>query len=295
MKRRRNQHAFLDLKNEEKDERKSIDVPQVPCNHEEVFENMCCLCGKHIVSKNGYRVRDATINDLDKRSGHFIRQRSKKAVIFDIDNTILVAHPGHLSVRGAEDIEQWDTHGMSVLWRPGVIDGMKILQQNDTDLYIQTKGTRAYANQVKQRINEKAGTVLIRDENVISRDEERGLYKSLAHFFSDKDPRVVVVDDRIDVWKDDALYVIQITAWEWPNVEEREDTQLLSARFEEDAMEVEHVFNTLHDIFSSSDATFIDTLRRVIHHREQEAGPDEEKDGEILKALARSGEIQDDS
>lgn len=286
MKRRRSQRA---LENGEKSNNPST------CNHEEVFENMCCLCGKLIVSKNGYRVRDATINDLDKGSGHFIRQRSKQAVIFDIDNTILVAHPGYLIVRGAGDIEQWDAHGMSVLWRPGIIDGMKTLCQNGTDLYIQTKGTRAYANQVKQRLNEKAGRALIRDENVISRDEERGLYKSLAHFFSDKDPHVVVVDDRTDVWKDDALYVIQITAWEWPNAEERENAQILASRFEEDAIEVEHVFTTLRDIFSSSDTPFIDTLRRVIHHREQEAGPDEERDGEILKALSKSVEVQDDS
>ena len=129
--------------------------------------------------------------------------------------------------------------------------------------------------------------MLVRDENVISRDEERGLYKSLAHFFNDKDPHVVIVDDRTDVWKDDALYVIQITPFEWPADN--------APRKNDDLIAVQYVFDTLHEIFASKDTTFVETLRRVIHHREQEAGPNDEKDAEILKALAFSTNTEDDA
>lgn len=263
--------------------------PPKQCTHDEVFDNLCCLCGKEIAYKSGYRVTDAKITDIAKRTGHFVKQENKKRVIFDIDNTLLVARVSSTNLTAIVGMECWRSVGMDVLWRPGMVEGATALSRAGVELYLQTKGTRSYAEQVKARLNAAAGDRIIRDENIMSRDEETGTNKSLAHFCNEKDPRAIVVDDRTDVWENDILNVIQIAAWEWPDRDETDEER--QQRLEEDAVEVQRVFETIDLLFSETDAypaeSFANILRRILHGRAAEKEPDKDEIDVVTEELSR--------
>lgn len=244
------------------------------CAHDEVFENMCCACGAIVVRRTGYRVSDPR----DERRV-FVKQNSTRALILDIDNTLLVARPHaeHSALDIKNGAQHWDvpTIDMDVVWRPGIVAQLTAAADSGLTLFIQTKGSRPYADEVRRRINAAAGTDIVNEANVISRDEERTVGKSLAHFFNAEDPHVVVMDDRVDVWDADRLYVLQVPALEWPTTVISQATHGLREQFA-----------TVARVFAEPGAgTFADRLRQLLHGREPERLPDDAEVDELSRAL----------
>lgn len=255
------------------------------CAHEELFDNMCALCGAVVTRRKTYRVSDpaVTING----SNLYIPQSTASAsgnvtkpaqsLILDIDNTILVSRVH--AVPAPSFAEHWPALNLDVVWRPRIVAQLQVAHAAGITLYIHTKGSRAYADQVRARLNEKAASEIVAAANVISRDEERTASKSLRHFFASDDPHVVILDDRTDVWGTDALYVLQVRAFHWPAEEYSEDEWCLTDEF-----------STLQQIFTEGAANtgrFVNILRRNIHHLQDEPLPADEDIADLTAALSK--------
>jgi hypothetical protein len=235
---------------------------------------MCCLCGAVVTKRAGYRIIDPTVH-VQNSSALYVRQQNKQAMILDIDNTILVSRK-HTTDNASEHAEHWVTNNLDldVIWRKGIVHDLCKVTDAGVVLYIHTKGVRVYADEVRRRINERAGRSIIDAANVMSRDEERGFGKSLTHFFNASDPQVVAMDDRVDVWGNDALYVLQVPALEWST----EDDEGLHDQ-------IDLALRAFEDGRRHVDTTFADTLRRVIHDQDLERIPDEDDIAELHQAI----------
>ena len=259
--------------------------PAADCPHDEIFDSMCALCGAIVTRRKNYRVSDASapVNG----SLVYVPQRSANALILDIDNTLLVVRT-HDSTAPHRAAEHWPDLNIDVLWRPGIIAHLTALcarfahdASKRITFFIHTKGTRAYANHVRERLNELVKnkqhtrtSELVAPENVITRDEERGAHKSLRHFFAGDDPRALILDDRVDVWLADASHVLQVAPFTWPNEESAGVNFDLSDEFA-----------LIRRIFDDPSPCFASTLRRILHNQPDAPLPTDQEIADLVTAI----------
>ncbi|CEP11077.1 hypothetical protein [Parasitella parasitica] len=210
------------------------------CMHEVVFGGLCALCGA-VVDQN--EDNDYTSNHIDmthdasgitvsKKEAERIQKQDearlltarKLSLIVDLDQTILhAAWEPHIAEwvdkhkqqgdSRAEDMSTFTLDGSkyTIKLRPGTIRFLKDMSKL-YEMHVYTMGTRAYAKAITAVIDP---SMELFQDRILTRDENGSLTKKrLDRLFPADQSKVVVLDDRADVW-DYSPNLIQIKPYEY--------------------------------------------------------------------------------
>ncbi|KAI8977575.1 hypothetical protein BDF20DRAFT_836359 [Mycotypha africana] len=215
------------------------------CNHEIIFKDLCAICGSLVVQddrdegtannnnqhfdishrSDGVRVSFKEAQRLEKKDEERLLKEKKLSLIVDLDQTVLhAAWEPHIAQWVDDHKAQKDplaenmftfsldgTNKYTIKLRPGLSEFLKEISQY-YEMHIYTMGTRAYAEAVAKVIDPTGE--LFRDR-ILSRDENGSVMKKrLERLFPSDHTKVVVLDDRADVW-DFSQNLIQIKPYEY--------------------------------------------------------------------------------
>ncbi|KAI8969704.1 hypothetical protein BDB01DRAFT_840117 [Pilobolus umbonatus] len=136
-----------------------------------------------------------------------IRSR-KLSLIVDLDQTVLhatwepsIAQWGNERKKHDTDIRQFTLEGRPIVYtikfRPGLFDFLQKMAEL-YEMHIYTMGTRSYAEAVVKELDPE-GTYF--EDRILSRDESGSMTeKRLERLFPSDTSKVVIIDDRADVW-----------------------------------------------------------------------------------------------
>ncbi|GAN04908.1 conserved hypothetical protein [Mucor ambiguus] len=210
------------------------------CSHEVIFGGLCALCGavvdqdedSNATSNHIDMTHDASGVTVSKKEAERIQKEDearllkarKLSLIVDLDQTILHAAwephiaewvDNHKEKRDsrAKDMSTFTLDGSkyTIKLRPGTIQFLKDMSKL-YEMHVYTMGTRAYAKAVAAVIDP---TMELFQDRILTRDENGSLTKKrLDRLFPADQSKVVVLDDRADVW-DYSPNLIQIKPYEY--------------------------------------------------------------------------------
>ncbi|KAK4519428.1 uncharacterized protein ATC70_009663 [Mucor velutinosus] len=210
------------------------------CSHEVIFGGLCALCGavvdqdqdSNATSNHIDMTHDASGITVSKKEAERIQKEDearllkarKLSLIVDLDQTILHAAwephiaewvDNHKEKRDsrAKDMSTFTLDGSkyTIKLRPGTIQFLKDMSKL-YEMHVYTMGTRAYAKAVAAVIDP---TMELFQDRILTRDENGSLTKKrLDRLFPADQSKVVVLDDRADVW-DYSPNLIQIKPYEY--------------------------------------------------------------------------------
>ncbi|CAO3622242.1 unnamed protein product [Mucor fragilis] len=210
------------------------------CSHEVIFGGLCALCGavvdqdqeNNTTSNHIDMTHDASGITVSKKEAERIQKEDearllrarKLSLIVDLDQTILHAAwephiaewvDSHKEKRDsrARDMSTFTLDGSkyTIKLRPGTVQFLKDMSKL-YEMHVYTMGTRAYAKAVAAVIDP---TMELFQDRILTRDENGSLTKKrLDRLFPADQSKVVVLDDRADVW-DYSPNLIQIKPYEY--------------------------------------------------------------------------------
>ncbi|KAI8641304.1 hypothetical protein BD408DRAFT_483510 [Parasitella parasitica] len=210
------------------------------CMHEVVFGGLCALCGavvdqdedndytsNHIDMSHdasGITVSKKEAERIQKQDEARLLKARKLSLIVDLDQTILhAAWEPHIAEwvdkhkqqgdSRAKDMSTFTLDGSkyTIKLRPGTIKFLKEMSKL-YEMHVYTMGTRAYAKAITAVIDP---SMELFQDRILTRDENGSLTKKrLDRLFPADQSKVVVLDDRADVW-DYSPNLIQIKPYEY--------------------------------------------------------------------------------
>ncbi|KDO32632.1 hypothetical protein SPRG_02333 [Saprolegnia parasitica CBS 223.65] len=196
------------------------------CMHPMIKNNRCVVCMSKVEAGETVKVilaqgqimevNRATAQELDSENiGRMLKQK-KLVLVLDLDHTLLHAVRSQDVVDAInEDALRFyirdipDEHVLQL--RPGLSTFLSELSSL-YDLHIYTHGTRKYAERIAEIID--PDNSLFHHRIVARTDTPDVAHKSLKLLFpSCDDSMIVVLDDRVDVWKENAGNVFIIEAF----------------------------------------------------------------------------------
>ncbi|EQC27175.1 hypothetical protein SDRG_14978 [Saprolegnia diclina VS20] len=196
------------------------------CMHPMIQNNRCVVCMSKVEAGETVKVilaqgqimevNRATAQELDSENiGRMLKQK-KLVLVLDLDHTLLHAVRSQDVVDAIDDdalrfyIRDIPTEHVLQL-RPGLSTFLSELSSL-YDLHIYTHGTRKYAERIAEIID--PDNSLFHHRIVARTDTPDVAHKSLKLLFpSCDDSMIVVLDDRVDVWKENAGNVFIIEAF----------------------------------------------------------------------------------
>ncbi|KAG2211892.1 hypothetical protein INT47_004579 [Mucor saturninus] len=210
------------------------------CLHEVKFGGLCAVCGNVIQDEEESQVDQikmthkdtgitVSLNEakrLEQQDAKRLLEARKLSLIVDLDQTILhatwepsiadwVKERKETDSQSVKDIRQFTLDGSPLIYsiklRPGLSEFLKDVSKK-YEMHIYTMGTRSYAEAVVREIDPD-GTLF--QDRILSRDENGSMTKKrLERLFPSDTSKVVVLDDRGDVW-DYSRNLIQIKPYEY--------------------------------------------------------------------------------
>ncbi|OQR95534.1 hypothetical protein THRCLA_07784 [Thraustotheca clavata] len=221
--------TILPLSTTESNE-KEIQVATIElCMHPIVQNHRCVVCMRKVEQETVkvilpqgriMEVNQAVAKELDGENIERMLKHKKLMLVLDLDHTLLHA------VRTTDLVGEVDDEAMRfyipniptehvLKLRPGL---STFLSELSTlyDLHIYTHGTRSYAERITEIID--PDNTLFRHRIVARTDTPDVGHKSLKLLFpSCDDSMIVVLDDRVDVWKENSDNVFIIEAFHYFN------------------------------------------------------------------------------
>ncbi|KAI9244428.1 hypothetical protein EDC94DRAFT_439463 [Helicostylum pulchrum] len=207
------------------------------CLHEVKFGGLCAVCGVIIEDETNDQIKmthkdtgiTVSLNEakrLEQQDEKRLLDQRKLSLIVDLDQTILhatwepsiadwVKERKESNSDSVKDIKQFTLDGSPLIYsiklRPGLSDFLKDMSKK-YEMHIYTMGTRSYAEAVVKEIDP---TGELFQDRILSRDENGSMTrKRLERLFPSDTSKVVVLDDRADVW-DYSPNLIQIKPYEY--------------------------------------------------------------------------------
>ncbi|GAA5811799.1 hypothetical protein MFLAVUS_005244 [Mucor flavus] len=207
------------------------------CLHEVKFGGLCAVCGVIIEDETRDQIKmthkdigiTVSLNEakrLEQQDEKRLLDQRKLSLIVDLDQTILhatwepsiadwVKERKESNSDSVKDIKQFTLDGSPLIYsiklRPGLSDFLKDMSKK-YEMHIYTMGTRSYAEAVVKEIDP---TGELFQDRILSRDENGSMTrKRLERLFPSDTSKVVVLDDRADVW-DYSPNLIQIKPYEY--------------------------------------------------------------------------------
>lgn len=219
------------------------------CTHEIQFQKMCALCGQDMTRVDWSASRPstsrATINMTHDNTGLLISRdaaartdlemqkrlvaQRKLVLVVDLDQTVIQtaceptigewqkdpANPNYEALQEVRSFELPSEDGTRrnytyyVKCRPGTHEFLnKVAAMYEMHVY--TMATRAYAEHILKIIDPKKNLF---GNRVISRNENKGIEKTLQRIFPTSTKMVAIIDDRTDVWPQNRSNVIKVVPY----------------------------------------------------------------------------------
>ncbi|KXS17356.1 hypothetical protein M427DRAFT_153866 [Gonapodya prolifera JEL478] len=219
------------LEGERVDAKRCLAVIVEPCGHPTVFAGMCAVCGKDLetvfnrqtaappsatiaVDHNvvNLRVTKAEALRLERETTDRLLRSRKLSLVLDLDQTIIHAtvdptvdewmrDPSNPNFPVLQGVHRFVLPDHPTVYYVKFRPNLQLFLEHISKLYelhIYTMGTRAYANEIAQKIDPEG---VFFGERVLSRDESGSFTaKSLLRLFPFDQSMVAIVDDRADVW-----------------------------------------------------------------------------------------------
>ncbi|KAI8334049.1 HAD-like domain-containing protein [Blakeslea trispora] len=210
------------------------------CLHEMIFEGLCAICGQTVDTGSkdhinmthnttGITVSLVEAERLEKQDRERLLKEKKLSLIVDLDQTVLHAtwEPNIANwvdeQRTKEhrdqvkDLRTFSLDGSmnkyTIKLRPGLDAFLKTMSKY-YEMHVYTMGTRSYATAVAKEIDPDGSLfqdrILTRDEN----KDKSTTKKYLERLFPSDQSKVVILDDRADVW-DHSPHLIQVKPYEF--------------------------------------------------------------------------------
>ncbi|KAI9361840.1 hypothetical protein BD770DRAFT_425557 [Pilaira anomala] len=207
------------------------------CLHEVKFGGLCAVCGRVIEDETSDQIKmthkdigiTVSLNEakrLEQQDEKRLLEQKKLSLIVDLDQTILhatwepsiadwVKERKVSNSDSVRDIKQFTLDGSPLIYsiklRPGLSEFLRDMSKK-YEMHIYTMGTRSYAEAVVKEIDP---TGILFQDRILSRDENGSMTKKrLERLFPSDTSKVVVLDDRGDVW-DYSPNLIQIKPYEY--------------------------------------------------------------------------------
>ncbi|KAI8370139.1 HAD-like domain-containing protein [Choanephora cucurbitarum] len=207
------------------------------CLHEMIFEGLCAICGQTVDTGSkdhinmthnttGITVSLVEAERLEKQDRERLLKEKKLSLIVDLDQTVLHAtwEPNianwvdeQKTKNPVKDLRTFSLDGSmnkyTIKLRPGLDAFLKEMSKY-YEMHVYTMGTRSYANAVAKEIDPDGSLfqdrILTRDEN----KDKSTTKKYLERLFPSDQSKVVILDDRADVW-DYSPHLIQVKPYEF--------------------------------------------------------------------------------
>ncbi|KAI8882516.1 hypothetical protein K501DRAFT_333962 [Backusella circina FSU 941] len=200
------------------------------CGHEVKFNGLCAICGQVVEDdeKNninmshgstGITVTRTEAERIEEEDEQRLLKSRKLSLIVDLDQTVLHAtwEPtmNEWVKDSRKDIRHFTLPGSSHVYhiklRPGLEDFL-LEMSKIYEMHIYTMGTRTYAEAVVNEIDPKGKLF---NDRILSRDDSGSMtQKRLERLFPSNTSKVVILDDRADVWSF-SPNLIQIKPYEY--------------------------------------------------------------------------------
>ncbi|KIW05699.1 uncharacterized protein PV09_03559 [Verruconis gallopava] len=209
-----------------------------PCSHEELFGNLCVICGVDVTQLDNYltsrpnasratvatshnntalKVSERVANTRSEELTRRLLESRKLSLVVDLDQTIIHAtvdptvaewqkDPDNPNYDAVKDVKAFqlldDGPGMRGCWYyiklRPGLDQFLQAIAKKYELHIYTMGTRAYAQNIAKIVDPQHK---IFGDRILSRDESGSMTaKNLHRLFPVTTDMVVIIDDRGDVW-----------------------------------------------------------------------------------------------
>ncbi|KAI6343776.1 hypothetical protein MCOR30_001448 [Pyricularia oryzae] len=219
------------------------------CTHEIQYQKMCALCGQDMTRVDWSASRPstsrATINMTHDNTGLLISRdaaartdlemqkrlvaQRKLVLVVDLDQTVIQtaceptigewqkdpSNPNYEALKEVRSFELPSEDGPRrnytyyVKCRPGTHEFLNKVS-NLFEMHVYTMATRAYAEHILKIIDPKKNLF---GNRVISRNENKGIEKTLQRIFPTSTKMVAVIDDRTDVWPQNRSNVIKVVPY----------------------------------------------------------------------------------
>ncbi|EHA50119.1 RNA polymerase II subunit A domain phosphatase [Pyricularia oryzae 70-15] len=219
------------------------------CTHEIQYQKMCALCGQDMTRVDWSASRPstsrATINMTHDNTGLLISRdaaartdlemqkrlvaQRKLVLVVDLDQTVIQtaceptigewqkdpSNPNYEALKEVRSFELPSEDGPRrnytyyVKCRPGTHEFLNKVS-NLFEMHVYTMATRAYAEHILRIIDPKKNLF---GNRVISRNENKGIEKTLQRIFPTSTKMVAVIDDRTDVWPQNRSNVIKVVPY----------------------------------------------------------------------------------
>ncbi|KAB8345830.1 hypothetical protein FH972_022885 [Carpinus fangiana] len=231
-------------------EHANVDLVEVEeaCSHSTQFGGLCVMCGKDMTeityaqnrpdaarastnvahAHKQLRISSEEAARMDQEQKRKLLGARKLSLVVDLDLTIIQAtvdptigewqndknNPNYEAVKGVRSFElRDDALGRNVAYyvkmRPGLVDFLQQISQM-FELHIYTMGTRNYAIEIAKIVDPDHKLFA---DRILSRTETPGEdSKNLRKLFPVDTKMVVIIDDRIDVWRN-SPYLVKVTPY----------------------------------------------------------------------------------
>ncbi|KAI9469957.1 MAG: hypothetical protein EXX96DRAFT_612426 [Benjaminiella poitrasii] len=210
------------------------------CSHEVIYFGLCAVCGRQVEddenaskdhidmthNNSGITVSYKEAERLEKEDERRLLREKKLSLIVDLDQTILhAAWEPHIAkwvddqkIKNDDKVKDMSTFSLdgsmnkyTIKLRPGLREFLNEISKF-YEMHIYTMGTRAYADAVAKIIDPEGKLF---QDRILSRDENGSMTKKrLQRLFPSDQTKVLVLDDRADVW-DYSPNLIQIKPYEY--------------------------------------------------------------------------------
>ncbi|KAI7899351.1 uncharacterized protein BX663DRAFT_521402 [Cokeromyces recurvatus] len=210
------------------------------CSHEVIYFGLCAVCGRQVEedenapkdhidmthNSSGIVVSYKEAKRLEKEDEKRLLKERKLSLIVDLDQTILhAAWEPHIAnwvdeqkVKDNDKVKDMSTFSLdgsmnkyTIKLRPGLREFLNKISKY-YEMHVYTMGTRAYADAVAKIIDPEGKLF---QDRILSRDENGSMTKKrLERLFPSDQTKVIVLDDRADVW-DYSPNLIQIKPYEY--------------------------------------------------------------------------------
>ncbi|KAF0734974.1 hypothetical protein Ae201684_008447 [Aphanomyces euteiches] len=206
----------------------------IVCQHDLVRDNLCLMCmykfedgARHTVKVilndgQAMHVSENQAKQMDNDNIARMLKNAKLTLVLDLDHTLLhaVRHEDLIDpVENYKDIIHFEIPGIPtphvLKLRPGLSTFLNELSSK-YEMWIYTHGTRQYAEKIAEIIDPNQTYF---GGRIVSRSDTPDIgHKSLKLLFpSCDDSMIIVLDDRIDVWKENYENVFIIEAYRYFN------------------------------------------------------------------------------
>ena len=225
-----------------------------PCKHDTFYFNVCTKCGFEKTENNninrsygflnkGFTYSKEKAEKLEKTYINNYLEQKKLILLLDLDNTIIHTSPRGLAKEDVDYLKkQYNKYFGEIYiknefnrfdyilakFRPFLKTFLKNIKDK-YEIFIYTQGTKEYATSIIEYINSNFEKDSLSTERMMYRVLDENGYaksKSIKNVFPTQEKMVLIIDDLIEVWKENEDNLICIYPYKFFSEKEKNNNEM---------------------------------------------------------------------